>query len=102
MVESSNVKQPASPDATGTKQPLRWVVPIDDGWHMIGAGPVLHVATRIPGAVEVWTLEDSSAPKPPTRTVRVYGTGHTVHPRDAVHHGTVLDGHFVWHLFGGE
>lgn len=83
----------------GELRVLRWSVPVDDDWHPIGGGKVLHVASRIRGVVDVWTLE-GSAPSS-RRTVRVYGTGHWIHPRDVVHYGTALDGDLVWHLFGG-
>jgi hypothetical protein len=79
-------------------RPLRWSVPVDDDWHLVGGGQVLHVASRQRGVVEVWTLEAPDPVEP--RLVRVYGTGHYVHPRDSIHHGTALDGPLVWHVFG--
>lgn len=84
-----------------TRIAFRWVVPVDDQWHPIGGGDVLHVATRLPGAVEVWTLETTTTePLSKPRAVRVYGTGHPIHDRDVEHIGTTLVGHLVWHVFG--
>lgn len=77
---------------------LRWNVPVDDDWHAIGGGKVLHVAARVRGVVEVWTLEVGEASKP--RTVRVYGTGHPIAEADTEHIGTAIDGGLVWHVFG--
>lgn len=78
---------------------LRWDVPVDDGWHEIGAGPVVHVAARShrerPGdLVEVWTLEDTpttfiDADGIPRRSVSVYGTGNRL-PDDVYHLGTAV------------
>jgi hypothetical protein len=76
---------------------LRWDVPVDDDWHDIGAGPVVHVAARAhrecPGdLVEVWTLEDLAdtyAETVPQRSVRVFGTGHAL-PHDALHIGSAV------------
>lgn len=76
---------------------LRWDVPVDDDWHEIGAGAVVHVAARgyreRPGdLVEVWTLEETpgiDTSKLPKRSVSVFGTGHLL-PRDAVHVGSAV------------
>lgn len=76
---------------------LRWDVPVDDAWHDIGAGDVVHVAARShrerPGdLVEVWTLEDLSntyAETVPQRSVTVFGTGHPL-PDDVYHIGTTV------------
>lgn len=62
---------------------LRWDVPVDDDWHEIGGGRVVHVAARAhrkrPGdLVEVWTLEGAHPPgttEPGKRSVIVIGTG---------------------------
>lgn len=80
------------------RQALRWTVPVNDQWHQIGGGPVLHVAVRRRGIVDVWTLEGSAPSEP--RTVRVYGTGHPIAAADTEHIGTALDGELVWHVFG--
>lgn len=69
---------------------LRWDVPVDDQWHDIGGGPVVHVAARAhrerPGdLVEVWTLEDNAPDAQiPKRSVTIVGTGHNV--PDGVYH----------------
>lgn len=78
---------------------LRWDVPVDDGWHEIGAGAVVHVAARSyrdrPGdLVEVWTLEETpstfiDADAIPRRSVSVYGTGNRL-PDDVYHLGTAV------------
>jgi hypothetical protein len=76
---------------------LRWDVPVDDAWHEIGAGGVVHVAARAhrerPGdLVEVWTLEempDTSIEMLPKRSVSVFGTGHQL-PDGVYHIGTAV------------
>lgn len=106
---------------------LRWEVPVDDGWHEIGAGRVVEVAARAhhqrPGdLVEVWTLEDfpgTSTADLCRRSVTVIGTGHPA-PLDTEYLGTAVvpslrlaspaalgtDGRvessagLVWHVFG--
>jgi hypothetical protein len=90
---------------------LRYEVPVDDSWHEIGGGWVVHVDNRPPAftgllpRVEVWTVEELPDDWPatpgltPHRRVIVVGTGHRI-PDTAVEHlGSVLDGPFVWHLF---
>jgi hypothetical protein len=79
---------------------LRWVVPVDDAWHRVGAGKVLHVACRLddPTMVHVWT-EEHGAPVTPTRKVRVYGTGHVIGPEAGDYLGTGQAGPLVWHVF---
>lgn len=87
-----------------TRRALKWIVPVDDQWHRIGGGKVLHVFTRIPGAVEVWTLEQTDAhglhALDNLRTVRVYGTGHPIAEADVEHIGSTVVGSLVWHVFG--
>lgn len=85
-----------------TRRALRWSVPVDDQWHQIGSGQVLHVDARSNGTVEVWTLE-GSAPSV-ARTVRVYGTGQSIAEADTEHIGTALTpgGALVWHVFGAS
>lgn len=77
---------------------LRWEVPVDDAWHKVGAGAVVHVAAREhkrkPGdIVEVWTLEEGPDAGPwaghATRSVTVVGTGHPL-PDDVYHIGTAV------------
>lgn len=93
---------------------LRWEVPVDDEWHMIGAGRVLRVEDRptprgFPhngDRVEVWTEEECPDDFPATeveatRPVRVFGTAQPL-PDDAVHHvGSCLSsyGTLVWHVY---
>jgi hypothetical protein len=88
------------PSLSVLRRALRWSVPVDDQWHQIGGGKVLHVDARSNGTVEVWTLE-GSAPSV-SRTVRVYGTGHPIAEADTEHLGSVIvaDGALVWHVFG--
>lgn len=79
-----------------SKRVLKWTVPVDDRSHEIGGGPVVGVAAQ--GAwdeVVVWTEETDPAP---TRTVRVYGTGHEI-PEASRHLGSVVAGIFVWHVY---
>lgn len=93
---------------------LRWEVRVDDHWHEIGGGRVVHVDNRppaftgLPPRVEVWTeehlLDDwpASPPIAAKRRVLVVGTGHQI-PTTAIQHlGSVLDGPFVWHLFAEQ
>lgn len=80
---------------------LRWEVPVDDVWHEIGGGQVVHVASRQGLAiVEVWTLRDGSGTPFPGTEVRVFGTGHPLPDDVGAHLGTTLAGPLVWHLFG--
>lgn len=106
---------------------LRWDVPVDDKWHEIGAGRVVHVAARDhrerPGdLVEVWTLEDTPGVDTsdlPKRSVIAGGTGHQA-PENTEYLGTavvptlqlaapaflgtsgevVSRAGLVWHVFG--
>jgi hypothetical protein len=74
---------------------LKWDVPVDNNYHPIGAGPVVHVACQgSPYIVQVWTEDSASG----HRAARVYGTGQPV-PDDDVHLGSVLAGPFVWHVY---
>lgn len=75
----------------------RYEVPVDDRWHPLQfAGPVLHVACRNMHVVELWAMNTPG----PTRSFRVYGTGHSL-PPDLEYVGTALapGGQLVWHLF---
>jgi hypothetical protein len=93
---------------------LRWEVPVDDQWHDIGGGKVVHVDNRptLPGLpsgrVEVWTEEPTPEDWPatergmvPLRNVIVVGTGHPIPDEATTHLGSVLDadGRLVWHLY---
>ena len=84
------------------KRILKWVVPVDDKEHLIGAGPVVLVASqhgRI-DSVEVWTEENTyTADK--QRRVTVVATGQT-YPESLRFLGSVVvsNGNLVWHLVG--
>lgn len=90
------------------RQVLRWEVPVDDDWHAIGSGEVVHVAVREESLnrtainrIEVWTLEPDPQYRS-TRAVRAYGTGQPIADADTYHLGTaIVPGvRLVWHLFG--
>ena len=81
-----------------TKRVLKWNVDISDAPTRIGGGPVVLVAMQRFGGdtIQVWTEETG----PPTRWVRVFGTGHDV-PSGFVHLGSAMtaDGSLVWHVY---
>lgn len=82
---------------------LKWSVPVDDDWHAIGGGQVLHVGNQgAHGTVCVWTLEHDAEPTL-SRNVLVTGTGQPLpdHGDDPPlrHIGSTLAGPFVWHVF---
>lgn len=81
-----------------SRRVLKWDVPVDDEWHPMGRGPVLHVACQRKSVVAVWTDEHNGTA--PDRHVKAFGTGQQI-PTDLHAIGSVLDGMFVWHLFGG-
>lgn len=95
------------PDDRTDRRVLRWNVPVDDAWHEIGGGSVLHVAVREdPALVEVWTLERLKPNWPASdvtakRAVRAFGTGHLLPPDLGRHLGTALcpTARLVWHVF---
>lgn len=74
---------------------LREVVLVDGRVHEI-AGRVLHVGTRVEGAVEVWVQESPLL----VEGYVVLGTGEEV-PAGWVHVGSAVtpSGALVWHLF---
>lgn len=81
------------------RQVLRWEVPVDDQVHPVGTGPVVMVASRKPGVVEVWT-EELGDPSP-LKLMQVFGTGHLI-PRHGAHVGSTFDAGttgLVWHLY---
>jgi len=59
---------------------------------------IVHVGMQV-DAVCVW-VDGDTARNSHSRWLRVYGTGHPVHPR-AEYVGTAMtpDGAFVWHVF---
>ena len=62
---------------------------------------VLHVGIQ-DSEITLWAAVD---PVRPTvrRPFAVVGTGHPCPtPDEAEYHGTVFDGPFVWHIFGGD
>lgn len=76
---------------------LKWDIPVDGGWHEIGGGACVLVATRRhAGEVQVWTVEGGG----PTTTACVFGTGEPL-PSDANFHvGSCLaEPGLVWHVF---
>lgn len=81
---------------------LKALVPIDDAWHEIPGGRVVHVdhQTHNPDPqISVWFERDDQA-EPTTRQVRVFGTGQPLPEERTRHLGTVLmlEGEFVAHL----
>lgn len=94
----------------------RWEIPVDDQWHTPWfVGSIVHIASRKPDAVEIWTSPDVSVSRttygtgkqasekvvalggqPNERQFRVFGTGQ---PVEGLYYGTALVGPFAWHLF---
>ena len=81
---------------------LRWEIPVDDRWHEIGGGRVLHVACRAPSIdiVHVWTVAPDSTPTAPRRA-RFIATGQPLPATAGDHLGTAIthDDTLVWHVF---
>jgi len=73
----------------------RHEVPVDDGWHELHTGQILHVASRHIDTVEVWALSDD----PTFRKFRVFGTGQPDVTGTYVGTAIVPGGALVWHLF---
>jgi hypothetical protein len=87
-------------DLTAERAILRYTVPADDQWHDLTLpGPIVHVATRIPDAVELWVHADTGQ-EPQLRMLTVVGTGQTIPAAATAHVGTAVttDGRLVWHL----
>lgn len=77
---------------------LKWDVPVDDRWHPVGGGPVVHVACQYgPGSVQVWTIEHNEALLSPG-AARVYGTGHVIPSGTHPIGSAVTDHGLVWHV----
>lgn len=78
------------------KRILKTEIPIDDQWHTVETGDVLHVGQQRDMAVTFWWEETADVR---TRRLRVFGTGREV-PDATTYVGTVQanDG-LVWHLF---
>lgn len=81
---------------------LKWVVPVDDNYHPIGWGKVVHVACQHGEEhVMVWTEESEDIGLlNQSRAARVFGTGHPI-PPGLEHLGSVVtgEGRLVWHLY---
>jgi hypothetical protein len=78
---------------------LKWTVPIDDKYHEVGGGPVVHVASQYGkiSELQVWTQESRGTV--PHRLVKVVGTGYEFHESGiALGSAIVSDGGLVWHL----
>jgi hypothetical protein len=78
----------------------KWNVPVDDHYHPIGSGKVVHVATLSAKAVSVWTEHEDGSTA--SRPARVYVTGQPI-PDNEEHLGTVIttNGKSAWHVYGG-
>ncbi|WP_328344840.1 DUF7352 domain-containing protein [Micromonospora sp. NBC_00421] len=85
---------------TDTARILRYEVPVNDRWNLTHLpGPIVHIASRNPGTVEVWATTDSFGPY--HADLRVYGTGQPYPAASDIHHrGSTItaDGRLVWHL----
>lgn len=81
---------------------LKWNVPVDDETHEIGGGPVCFVGCQSRSdIVQVWTIEDPTAPS--WRRVGVFGTGQPVTARGPFLGTAIAAGGFlVWHVFQTE
>lgn len=76
----------------------RTEIPVCDMWVTRRLpGPILHVASRRHGIVEVWFRTNG---QPYDVDLRVFGTGHELPAGDVRHVGTAIEpsGHLVWHL----
>lgn len=83
-----------------TARILRFEVLVDDQWHSIQLpGPIVHVAARLPDAVEVWATTDGFGAQ--EVDLMVVGTGQPYPAGGQVCHvGTAIvpGGALVWHL----
>lgn len=76
----------------------KYEVPVDDHDHLIPFWPV-HVAAKDNATLTAWCeVETAEGEAPTLEPFRVFGTGQPI-PSGAAHHGTVLVGPFVWHLY---
>lgn len=84
---------------------LKWTVPVDDQWHPVGAGPVIHVASQFGYAdlMQIWTVEECSvdgAPYQKPMGCLIVGTGHRVPDfTESIGSMVVADGALVFHAF---
>lgn len=82
-----------------SRRVLKWQVAGDVAERPIGTGRVVLVAMQ--GSILcVWTEEDGEPDPAPRRVACVFGTGHPVPPAYTEHIGSVVDGMFVWHVYG--
>lgn len=68
---------------------------------------VMSVGTQKPGWICIWAIVDPARQAKgelSERKFRVYGTGMELMRRDGISDfiGTVIDGEFVWHVFGDK
>lgn len=88
------------PDAS--KRVLAWTVSLDDHYHPIGAGRVVHVAQQQGSdrAIQVWTEETPESLQQQVHgRARVFGTGHPI-PLDLEHAGSLVAANgLVWHIY---
>lgn len=90
-----------------SKRVLKWVVPVDDRRHEIGAGPIVHIGHQgHVSEVVVWTEQDGDGNfKPETVEAQVFATG-TPYPNGGTAVGSVIHlpserrvaNNLVWHL----
>jgi hypothetical protein len=84
----------------------RFELPVDDRPHGIDlTGDILHVASRRPGAVDVWYQARPDGMESMRRSFQIVGTGQPIPTHLAIdtigrHHGTAIspDGQLVWHV----
>lgn len=77
------------------KRILKTEIPIDDQWHTVQTGDVLHVGQQSADTLTFWWEETADVR---ARRLRVFGTGHEI-PDDTTYAGTVeASMGLVWHL----
>lgn len=90
---------------------LKTDIPVDDHWHDVEIGDIVHVGHQKWGHITIWWWDHVSGQKLsalPTRRFRAYGTGWEVPQFEPildgsaspVHRGTAVDigNKAVWHL----
>lgn len=82
---------------SNSKVVYKYDLPIDDEWHALPMGNIVHVGSAVNGvSIRVWIEQrplESHALQ-----YRVFGTGHAIEDFHE-HVGTTLDGRFVWHIY---
>lgn len=78
---------------------LKWTIPVDDKAHIVGGGPVLHVASQFGSSDEVHIWTEEVAEFDSKRLAQIVATGQVI-PDDYIHLGSVIvqGGHLVWHV----